>query len=101
LEIPAAIGAPVSFGSIAYIRIGSATPKLSDYPDRYEKLIDKLRTFSWEKGIAKNYVDPNDVLKLLDYPAYFKLTEQNLPDNREGIFEFLEADLLILSVCGR
>ena len=35
LEIPAATGSPVSFNNIAYIRIGSATPKLSDYPERY------------------------------------------------------------------
>lgn len=95
LEIPAAIGAPVSFNSIPYIRIGSATPKLAEHPDRYEKLIEKLRTFSWESGFAKNYVDSNDVLRLLDYPAYFKLTEQNLPDNKEGILEFLESDQLI------
>lgn len=35
LEIPAAMGAPVAFSSIPYIRIGSATPKLTDYPERY------------------------------------------------------------------
>ena len=80
---------------VAYVRIGSATPKLSDYPDRFQRLIDNLRTFSWEKGIAKNFIDSNDVLDLLDYPAYFRLTEQGLPDNRDGIFKILEADQLI------
>ena len=32
LEIPAATSSPVEFDRQAYIRIGSATPKLSDHP---------------------------------------------------------------------
>lgn len=43
LEIPAATSAPVAFSSIPYIRIGSATPKLTDYPERYQKLIECMR----------------------------------------------------------
>jgi predicted HTH transcriptional regulator len=35
LEVPAATGAPVAFNGVPYIRIGSATPKLTDYPQRY------------------------------------------------------------------
>ena len=31
-EIPPAINQPVKFNNIAYIRVGSATPKLNDYP---------------------------------------------------------------------
>lgn len=102
LEIPAATTAPVAFDSIQYIRIGSATPKLTDYPDRLSQLIDNVRPFSWEKGIAKSYVDANGVIELLDYPSYFKLTGQNLPDNKSGILEVMEADQLIqMDVGGR
>jgi predicted HTH transcriptional regulator len=102
LEIPAATTAPVSVDDIAYIRIGSATPKLTDYPERFQKLIDNMRPFSWEKGVAKSFLEEDTVLDLLDYPAYFKLTGQSLPDNRQGIFERLEADqLLIQDVGGR
>jgi predicted HTH transcriptional regulator len=95
LEIPAATTAPVAVDNIAYIRIGSATPKLADYPDRFQKLIDNLRPFTWEKGIAKSFLEEDTVLDLLDYPVYFKLTNQSLPDNRKGIFERLEADQLL------
>ena len=95
LEIPAATTAPVAFASIQYIRVGSATPKLMDFPDRLTQLIDNLRPFSWEKGIARSFVDEDTVLELLDYPAYFKLTAQNLPDNKNGILKVLEADQLI------
>jgi len=36
------------------------------------------------------------ILKLLDYPAYFELMEHPLPDNRVGILNALEADQLII-----
>jgi ATP-dependent DNA helicase RecG len=95
LEIPAATSAPVNFSNIAYIRIGSATPKLTEYPERYAKLIESLRPYIWEHAIAKQYVSGDEVLDLLDYAQYFRLTRQPLPDNRVGIFERLEADRLI------
>jgi predicted HTH transcriptional regulator len=95
LEIPAATMAPVSFENIAYIRIGSTTPKLTDYPDRHQQLIDALRPYTWEHGIAKQYVTGDDVLELIDYTKYFQLTKQPLPDNRKGIFERLQADQII------
>jgi ATP-dependent DNA helicase RecG len=95
LEIPAATTAPVAVDNIAYIRIGSSTPKLSDFPDRFQKLIDNLRPYTWETDIAKSFLSPDEVLTLLDYPGYFTLTKQNLPDNRNGIFEHLHAEQLI------
>jgi predicted HTH transcriptional regulator len=95
LEIPAATLAPVAFTNIQYIRIGSTTPKLLDYPDRYQELIKRLRPYTWDHGIAQKYVTGDDVLDLLDYTQYFRLTNQSLPDNRVGIFEKLEADKLI------
>lgn len=100
LEIPAALTTPVEFDKAAYIRIGSATPRLSDFPEHYKMLINCLRPYMWEKAIAKSFVTTNDVLKLLEYPAYFKLTNQNLPDNKDGILERLSADNLIKNDVG-
>src|SRR3954470_18090861 len=45
LEIPAAWSVSTKFQHIAYIRIGSATPKLSDYSDREAALTTALRPF--------------------------------------------------------
>lgn len=95
LEIPAAISTPVEFDKTAYVRIGSATPRLSEYPEHFQKLITNLRPYNWEKSVAKAFVTVDDVVKLLDYTSYFKLTNQNLPDNKAGIIERLEADHLI------
>ncbi len=100
LEIPAATGAPVAFNGIPYIRIGSATPKLTDYPQRYQQLIECLKPYRWEQGFAKQYTSGDEVLTLLDYSQYFRLTKQPLPDNRAGIFDKLEADRLIVRDVG-
>jgi len=95
LEIPAAHSTPVEFDHTAYVRIGSATPRLSDCPEHFQKLITALRPYMWEKAIAKSFCTPDEVIKFLDYPSYFKLTEQNLPDNKASILERLAADGLI------
>lgn len=101
LEIQAATTAPVEYDGTAYVRIGSATPKLSDYPERFQKLINNMRPYTWEKEIAKSFLSDDDILKFLDYPSYFKLTSQRLPDNKDGILERLASDRLISEDVGR
>lgn len=100
LEIPAATTSPVVFNGAAYIRLGSATPKLADQKDIEASLWAKLRPFAWEQGVALSFVSSDDVLNLLDYAAYFDLTKQRLPDNRDGIFERLLAERLIRTEAG-
>ena len=95
LEIPAAAISPVEFDRTAYIRIGSATPRLSDHPEILRALWAKLQPYVWESGIALPFLTGDEVLERLDYASYFDLTAQPLPDNRNGIFEKLGADRLI------
>lgn len=100
LEIPAASTSPVEFDRTAYIRIGSATPRLADYPERLRALWAKLQPFVWEKGLAAEFITSDDVLAQLDYTSYFDLTRQPLPDNRIGIFDKLQKDNLITQDVG-
>ncbi len=100
LEIPAATKAPIEFDRVSYIRISSATPRLSDYPERQRALWAKLQPLIWEDGIAAQFVSADDVLAMLDYSSYFDLTELPLPDNRHGIFERLAQERLIIKDAG-
>lgn len=100
LEIPAATTSPVAFNGVAYIRQGSATPRLATLKEVEASLWAKLRPFTWEQGVALSFLSGDDVLNLLDYASYFDLTRQRLPDNRAGIFERLEADRLIRTEAG-
>lgn len=100
MEIPAATSAPIAFDGIAYFRMGSATPKLTDHPEHYQALLAALRPYAWEHGIALQYITSDDVLNFLDYTQYFRLTKQPLPDNRVGILERLKAEKLITEDVG-
>ncbi len=95
LEVPAATHAPVKADGAAYIRIGDATPPLAGFPERERALWAKLQPFAWETGIAEQFVEADKVLQLLDYPSYFRLTNQPLPDGRMDILASLEGDRLI------
>lgn len=95
LKIPPAAPTPVEFERQSHIRIGSATPPLSDYPERLSTLWGKLQAYAWESELAAQFVSGNDVLAKLDYASYFEMTGQPLPDNRAGIFEKLVADRLV------
>lgn len=86
-EIPPAINQPVKFNNIAYIRVGSATPKLNDYPEKESKIWNNINKKSFEKGIARENLTIAEVLNLLDYSKYFSLTKQEIPSETSQFVE--------------
>lgn len=95
LEIPAAQHTPVRFTDAEFIRINSAKRKLKDFPEKERALWALFREYRFEREIAKANVTSDEVLKLLDYPAYFDLTNKPLPPNRAAILESLEQERII------
>ena len=95
LEVPAATTAPVEFDRTAYVRIGGATPRLADHPERQRSLWDKLRPYVWETGIARPFAAGGEVLDLLDHRSYFGLAGKPAPEGREAILAALEGERLI------
>jgi predicted HTH transcriptional regulator len=96
--IPPAINQPVKFNNIAYIRVGSATPKLSDYPEKERKIWNNINKKSFEKGIAKENLFIPEVLRLLDYSKYFSLTKQELPSETQQFVEKIAQHGLVKKV---
>ncbi|MDO8793871.1 MAG: ATP-binding protein, partial [Vicinamibacterales bacterium] len=95
LEIERATGHPVQFQGQEYIRVGSYKKKLKDFPDRERKLWRIFDQTPFEEVIAADRMRGEDVLRLLDYPAYFELLKRPLPENRDGILNALESDSVI------
>lgn len=95
LEIARATRHPVRFSGEEFIRIGSYKKKLKDFPEKERALWRIFDQTPFEHGIAVERVSSEDVLNLLDYPAYFDLLERSLPENRDGILESLADDHLI------
>jgi len=62
------------------------------------KIWSKSDESVFESEFAERNLHVDKVLKMLDYPAYFKLTNQNLPFNKPAILEKLEQDQLIKEV---
>jgi len=69
LEIPATASSPVEFDRLAYIRIDSATSRLSDHPERLKALWAKLQPYIWEAGIAAQFLS-DDGLSRADTVAH-------------------------------
>lgn len=95
LEVGAAFRHPVRFQNDGFIRIGSVKKPLKDAPDRERELWRVFDQTPFERGTALDGVRADEVLRLLDYPAYFELLERTLPANRDGIIEALADDGLI------
>ena len=89
LEIGRALRSPVQFRGQEFIRVGSYKKKLKDFPEKERALWRIFDQTSFEDGIAVERVPDDEVLQLLDYPAYFELLDQPLPANRGGILNAL------------
>jgi predicted HTH transcriptional regulator len=86
---------PVRFKGTAYIRIGSYKRKLADFPGKERKIWGKTDSPVFETELAVKDITGDDVLKMLDYPSYFRLTNQNLPTNKQAILDKLCQEKLI------
>ncbi|MEX0601053.1 MAG: ATP-binding protein [Gemmatimonadota bacterium] len=95
LEIARAARHPVRFSGQEFIRVGTYKKKLKDFPEKERTLWRIFDRTPFEDGVAVERATADDVLRLLDYPAYFDLLERPLPANREGILEGLADDRLI------
>ena len=96
LEVERAFRQPVQFQGAEFIRVGSYKKRLKDFPEKERALWRIFDKAPFESGIAAERIRDDEVLKLLDYPAYFDLLERPLPENREGILAALVDDKLIV-----
>ena len=97
LEIGAAFRHPVQFKGTEFIRVGSYKKKLKDFPEKERELWRVLDQTPFEKEIAAENLTAEEVLRRIDYPAYFDLLSLPLPEGRNGILSALKADALIIA----
>ena len=92
LIIHRAVNQTVMFQKVDYIRVGSYTKKLSEYPALQAQLWDRLRTSKFEERIAKHDLVLVTSLGMLVYSTYFDLVKLPQPTNAEGICYYLEEE---------
>lgn len=97
LEIHRATHTPIQFRGNEYIRSGSYTKKLKDFPAMERELWRVFEKTPFESLPATCGLTAQAVLRLMDYPAYFDLMGVDLPSNREQILARLQSENLIAS----
>lgn len=95
LEISLAARHPVRFKGQEFIRVGSYKKMLKDFPEKERELWRIFDQARFEDGVVLERAPADEVLRLLEYPAYFDLLERPLPPNRDGILAALADDRLI------
>src|SRR5690606_2546872 len=93
--IPAAQNRPVHFFHDAYVRVGSITRKLNEFPEKEAKIWRK-KSKPFEEEIALDNLDTSDVVRLLSTETYFDLLKLPYPSNQAGVIEkFTEEGLVV------
>ncbi len=100
MEVAPASHVPVRFKDAEFIRIGSQKMRLREFPEKERALWAIFAEVTFESGIARPKVTSDQVLTLLDYPAYFELTRRRLPQNRAAIVDRLVDEKIIVSKGG-
>ena len=95
LDVPPATNQPIAFMGTEFIRVGSSTRKLRDHPALQQQLWQHLLASAFEEGIAAEHLTGEEVLRALDYPAYFDLLRVPPADGRDAILEALAHEQLI------
>ncbi len=96
LIIHKAIVQTVTFKKVDYIRVGSYTKKLSDYPQMQAQLWDKIRNSRFEEQYAMQNLSLEEALQQLDYAAYFDIKGNPIPTDIKGIAYYMEKETIIV-----
>lgn len=94
-QIQAAHGQPTCFSNHDYVRVGSITRSLKDFPEKEKKIWTKLPKHVFEKAISLQVATASDVVRLLDTQCYFDLLKVPYPTTREAVIEKFESEKFI------
>lgn len=97
--IPATNNKPVSFFHKTYIRIGSITRKLSDFPEKERKIWLKSEK-PYELQVARDYLSAAEVIQFLSAESYFDLMKTPYPSTQEVVIQKLLDEKLIIKSQG-
>jgi predicted HTH transcriptional regulator len=94
--ISKAEGTPIAFKKVEYIRSGSYTKKLIEFPSFQAQLWDKLRHHQFEEAVTNIDMSLSDVFKLLNHEAYFTLMHIPMPDSPEACAHYLLEERILV-----
>ena len=87
---------PVTFEKVDYIRSGSYTKKLNEFPALQAQLWNRLQNIRFEDLYAKQDLDLSDALRMLDYSVYFDIKNEPQPSNMDGVSHYMLEEGIIV-----
>ena len=96
LIISKAAGVPVTFEKVDYIRVGSYTKKIIEFPSLQTQLWDKLRHEQFEEIFTMVDLQINDVVKYLRCDTYFDILNLPIPTSMDGYKYYLLEEGIIV-----
>ena len=86
----------VTFEKVDYIRVGSYTKKLNEFPAMQAQLWDRIRNSKFEERYVKQDLEIKDALRLLDYTVYFDIKDIPQPTDMAGVVHYmLEEEIIV------
>lgn len=96
IRIHKAMNEPVAFEKVDYIRSGSYTKKLHEFPTMRAQLWDKLRHSQFEDVRALENLTYSDIIRLLSIDSYFSLLKIPQPTEEEQVVHYLKEDGILV-----
>lgn len=93
--IAKALGLPVTFEKMDYIRVGSYTKKINEFPVLQTQLWDRLRHEQFEDTFVTTDLQLQQIFRLLDCDTYFDSLQIPVPTDLSGYAHYLEEDGII------
>jgi len=95
LIIHKAANQTVTFEKVDYIRVGSYTKKLNEFPALQSQLWDRIRNSKFEERYAKQDMELFDALRMIDYSTYFDIKGIPQPTEAAGICHYMIEEEII------
>ena len=95
--IPAAKTQPIEFHHQAYIRVGTYTKKLNEFPEKQAKIWRNTGK-PYELEIAKEGLTISDIIRYLSTETYFDLLKIPYPTDQKGVIAKLIEDNIVAKI---
>ena len=90
------VGVLIIFEKVDYIRVGSYTKKLNEYPTLQAQLWDRIRNTKFEERYAKQDLELADALRLLDFTVYFDIRKIPQLSDINGVAHYMMEEGVIV-----
>ena len=96
IQIPAANHVPIKFDGVEWIRVGSYTKRLQEFPEKERQLWRSFDRKPFESHVAATMLSGNQVFELLSDADYLRCMSLQRPKTEEALLDRMSQDRLLI-----